>query len=134
MVGGRCQFERMVGLVKRALYKTFNHGFLTWNELKEVLLDVEITLNNRPINYMEDDLHLPVLTPSALLFGRPNMLPEHDSQQIESRDLRKRARHLQRCKDLLSTRWTSEYLKALRERHNLKHKIFKHSPAQWETS
>ena len=99
--GGGGQFEKMVGLIKRALYKTIGNGFLTWNELEEVLHDVEISLNNRPLNYVEDDLQLPVLTPTVLLFGRPNMLPEQDSQQMESRDLRKRERHLSRCKDLL---------------------------------
>lgn len=37
-------------------------------------------------------------------------------------NLRKRARYLRRCKDVLCSRWTGEYLKFLRERHNLKHK------------
>ena len=40
------QFERMIGLVKRALQKTIGGGCLQWNELKEVLLYVETALNN----------------------------------------------------------------------------------------
>ena len=52
------QFERMVGLVKNALNKTIGCGFLSWKELVEVLLDVEITLNNRPLSYVEDVLLL----------------------------------------------------------------------------
>ena len=36
--------------------------------------------------------------------------------------MRKRARHLRRCKQVLWSRWSGEYLKLLRERHNLKHK------------
>ena len=44
------QFEWMVGLVKNALNKTIGCGFLSWKELVEVLLDVEITLNNRPLS------------------------------------------------------------------------------------
>ena len=40
------QFEKMIGLVKSALNKTIGNGVLRWNELQEVLLDVEITLNN----------------------------------------------------------------------------------------
>ena len=43
-------FERMVGLVKNALNKTIGCNFLSWKELVEVLLDVEITLNNRPLS------------------------------------------------------------------------------------
>ena len=41
---------------------------------------------------------------------------------LNNADLRKRARYLQRCKDAVWRRWTKEYLRALRERHNLKHK------------
>ena len=35
--------------------------------------------------------------------------------------MRKRARYLRRCKDVLWSRWTGEYIKSLRERHNLNH-------------
>ena len=41
------QFERMIGLVKAAVCKYIVNGFLTWAELQEVLLDVEVALNNR---------------------------------------------------------------------------------------
>lgn len=50
------QFERMVGLVKRSLQKTIRNGFLTWTELEEVILDVEVAVNNRPLSYVEDDV------------------------------------------------------------------------------
>ena len=35
------QFERLIGLVKRALHKTIGSGMLTWEELQDVILDVE---------------------------------------------------------------------------------------------
>ena len=117
------QFERMVGLVKQALYKTIGNGNLTWNELQEVILDVETTLNNRPLSYVEDDIQLPLLTPNALLFGQPHLIPEQDADTIGDVDLRRRARYLKRCKDAMWSRWSSEYLKALRERHNMKHQV-----------
>ena len=53
------QFERMVGLVKRALYKSIGGANLAWSEQEEVILDVEILLNNRPLTYLEDDVQLP---------------------------------------------------------------------------
>lgn len=115
------QFERLIGLVKRALYKGIGRASLFWNELEEVLLDVEVTLNNRPLCYVEDDVQLPVLTPSAMMFGQPKLIPDEDLDE-EDLDLRKRVRYLRRCKDVLWSRWTGEYLKSLRERHNLKHK------------
>ena len=54
----RGQFERMVGLVKGALRKSMGKSLLTFAELKEILLDVEVTLNNRPLSYVEDDIQM----------------------------------------------------------------------------
>ena len=116
------QFERMVELVKSALNKTVGNSLLTWAELEEILLDVEVALNNRPLSYADDDVQLPLLTPNSLMFAQPNTLPELQPHHSEDHDLRKRARYLKRCKDALWSRWTSEYLRGLRERHKLKHK------------
>ena len=116
------QFERMIGLVKQAFYKSVGGAHLTWGELEEVILDVEVTLNNRPLTYVEDDIQLPVLTPNTMMFGQPNLLPEDDVDSMEDGDLRKRARYIRRCKDVLWSRWTGEYITSLRERHNLNHK------------
>ena len=115
------QFERLIGLMKAAFYKTVGQGLLTWEELNEVLLDVEVTLNNRPLSYLEEDVQLPTLTPNSFLFLNSNILPELSPYQLEERDLRKRAKFLQKSKDAMWGRWTSEYLQALRERHRLKH-------------
>ena len=116
------QFERMVGLVKAALSKTVGNSFLTWAEFEEILLDVEVTLNNRPLSCADDDVQLPLLTPNSLMYAQPNTLPELEPHHIEDRDLRKRAKYLKRCKDALWCRWTSEYLRGLRDKHRLKHK------------
>ena len=116
------QFERMVGLVKGALHKCIGNGLLSWTELKEVLLDIEVALNNRPLSYVDEDIQLPLLTPSSFLYGQPNMLPELEPHHVQELDLRKRAKYLRKCKDALWSRWTKEYLRGLRERHRLKHK------------
>ena len=50
------QLERMVDLMKQYLYKTGGKTNLSWQEVEDVLFDVEITLNNRPLNYLEDDI------------------------------------------------------------------------------
>ena len=68
-------FERLVGLVKRALYKGIGQASLFWRELEEVLLNMEVTLNNRPLCYVEDDVQLLVLTPNAMMFGQPKLIP-----------------------------------------------------------
>ena len=83
-----------------------------------MLLDVQLVINNRPLPYCEDDIQLPTLTPNALIFGKANYLPEEQLSEIEDQDLRRRAKYLLRCKESLWRRWNSEYLRALRERHD----------------
>ena len=115
------QFERLIGVVKRAFHKTIGATTLTWDELSDVILDVEVQINRRPLSYVDDDVQLPILTPSAFLFQRSNLLPEQEPWREENVDLRRREKYLRSCKDQLWRRWTREYLTALRERHNLNH-------------
>ena len=91
-------------------------------ELEEVLLDIEVALNHRPLSYVDDDILLPIPTPSSFLHGQPNMPPVLEPHPVQEHDLRKRAKYLRKCKDTLWSRWTREYLRGLRERHRLKHK------------
>ena len=110
------QFERLIGLFKRAFYKTIGDGTSTWEEL-EVVLDVEIALNNRPLNYLEHDVEMSVLTPNTMLNINPNILPELKAHYLEEKNLRKRAKFLKKCKEAMWKRWTREYVRSLRERH-----------------
>ncbi|XP_028418970.1 uncharacterized protein LOC114544572 [Dendronephthya gigantea] len=114
------QFERLIGVVKSSLRKVIGKGILYWNELSEVLLDVETQINRRPLSYVEDDVELPVLTPASFLFQRANHLPELQPHEEEDKDLRKRLKFLRKCKDQLWNRWRREYLTALRERHRMR--------------
>ena len=123
------QFEWMIGLVKSTLNKTTGNGLLWWKELQEVLLDVEITLNNRPLSYVEDDVQMPLLTPNAMLFLNSNLLPELQPHHIETADLRKRAKHLLTYKDATWSRWTKEYLRSLRERQRAQRWAGGYTPA-----
>ena len=61
---------------------------LSWPELSEVVLDVDTQLNRRPLCYVEDDVHLPLLTPSSFLFQRSIPLPEREPWREEDYDLR----------------------------------------------
>ena len=90
------QFERMIGLVKTAVSKTIGNACLSFEELKEVFLDVEIALNGRPLSYVEDDAKLPVLTPNSMLFSQPNILPEMEVHYEENPQLRRRAKYLRK--------------------------------------
>ena len=71
------------------MYKTLGKACLTGGELDEVILDIETTLNNRPLGYVEDDAQLPILTPNAVMLGLTNHLPVEDPSSMEDVDLRK---------------------------------------------
>lgn len=115
------QYERLIGLVKQSLYKVIGGSSLKWKELAEVVLDVEISLNNRPLTYVEDDVELSVLTPNLMITGESYVLPDEESDSTEEEEMKRRARHVLRKKRAVWKRWTGEYMRALRERHNLKH-------------
>ena len=80
-------------------------------------MDVELTLNNRPLSYLEDDVQLPTLTPNIMVFGMPHHPLSEDVEINENQDLRKRERYVRSCKDRIWKRWKSQYVRALRERH-----------------
>lgn len=71
MVGGH--FERLIGLFKSSFYKSVGQGLLSWEELCEVVLDIEVSLNHRPLSYVEDDPQFPTLTPNSFLFLNANI-------------------------------------------------------------
>ena len=116
------QFERLIGLVKAALNKAIGNGKLQWKEFESVLLSVETTLNDRPLGYVEKDIQTTVITPNSLLFLQPNQLLEPSHHVIENKDLRKRYKYLQKCKNAVWSHWTKEYLRSLRERYVTKKK------------
>ena len=72
---------------------------MNWKELEEGLLDIETTLNNRPLGYVEDDIQMPILTPHAMIVGRPNLISEGTELEGDEVTLRKRAEYVQRCED-----------------------------------
>ena len=120
------QFKWLIGVVKKAMHKVIGRGSLFWNELIDVLLKVETQVNRRLLNYVQDDPDLPILTAATFLFQWTTHLPEEQTWRIPDKDLRRRARFLQTCKDHMWIRWQHEYLTALRERHNLFHETANH--------
>ena len=90
-------------------------------ELEEVLLDIEITLNNRPLTYAEDDVEYPILTQNTFVIGQHLMLPD-ENLETENKYLCKRCKYIRKCKKAGWLRWKKEYIKSLRERYNMKTK------------
>ena len=46
----RGHFERLIGLFKSSFYKSVGQGLLSWDELCEVVLDIEVSLNQRQLS------------------------------------------------------------------------------------
>ena len=109
-----------MGLVKQCLYKTTGRANLTEKEFEEIVLDIEVTLNNRPLMHVEKDIQMPLLTPNTLQYGQPLLVPEEDLDKDVPK-MKRQQRYINKCKDAAWTRWKKEYLKALREIHNMLH-------------
>ena len=86
-------------LIQVFILNVYGSGLLSWDDLCEVVLDIEVSLNHRPLSYVEDDPQFPTLTPNSLLFLNANILPELEPHRLEDRDLRKRAKFLKATKE-----------------------------------
>ena len=73
----------MVNRVIQEFFLNQFNGVLTWSEHEEIVLDIEIAMNNRPLCYLEDDVQLPVLTPNTMLHTQPTYVPEMEEHHIE---------------------------------------------------
>jgi hypothetical protein len=119
-------WERLIGLTKTAIKKVLGRARITLEELTTLVTEVEAMLNDRPLTYVND---CDPLTPSLLLHGRLlNTLPYESVDDEELTDptfatadrssLEKRTMRLANIHENFWKRWSTEYLTALRERHN----------------
>ncbi|XP_070557391.1 uncharacterized protein [Ptychodera flava] len=122
-------WERLIGLTKTTIKKVLGRAFVTFDELRTLLTEIEATLNDRPLTYVSTNEDDPIaLTPSHLLHGRPLTTLPYISVDDEERNdpsygnhnaLNERYRHLSHLQSNFWKRWSTEYLTALRERHRL---------------
>lgn len=66
-------FERLICIMKNALSKAIGRALLRFEELEEVLLDVESFLNNRPLCYIGEEFETPVITPIYCCVGNQHL-------------------------------------------------------------
>ena len=114
-------WERLVQSVKRCLKKTIGRASLTFDELVTIMVEIESTLNNRPLTYIYDDsegINQP-LTPADLIYGRRIATSPSDRQfEITStaRTLTRRAKYQFRVLSNFTKQWQRDYLLSLREK------------------
>ena len=73
----------------------------------------------------------PIVTPNTLVHGE-DMYDLGDDIDSVNGDLRKQAKYIRRCKENAWKRWKNEYLKSLREKHNMQSKKQKLPPLSTE--
>ena len=116
-------YERLIGMTKRCLKRVLGNARLSYDELHTILVEIEGTLNARPLSYVEGEPY-DILTPSHLLFGRNiRSLPDIplEDECYMQKDLGKRYKYLTERLAHFWIRWKKEYLLNLREQHrNLK--------------
>ena len=111
-------YERMVSITKASLSKVVGRALLKYDELEEVLLDIECFMNNRPLCYQEEEIEYPILTPNLLIHGTSAYFLEEDLDEMDEKGLvTKRMKFLKICRQHLRKRWQTEYIHALEERH-----------------
>ncbi|KAK3731629.1 hypothetical protein QZH41_015885, partial [Actinostola sp. cb2023] len=114
-------FERLVGVMKNMLSKSVGRRLLSYDELQDVILDVETTMNNRPLVYQGEEFTEPVITPNILIRGKPVPVLEEDLDKFSDDDhVSRRMKFLQASKEDLRKRFVREYVHALEERQQSK--------------
>ena len=105
--------------------KVLRNAKVTLDELYTILVEIEGTLNNRPLTYMSSEEFDQALTPSHLICGRKlEQLPHFNIQNCTETDINRnmvtgRQRHISKLLNHWWKRWKDEYLVGLRETHKL---------------
>ena len=125
-------YERMVGLVKRALHKTIESQCLTEKQLVTVLTEVKAVVNSRLLVYVDKDINSNLVhTPSDFLsLHSHHVIPDITGEDDPEFDIGKK---LTTSQQLLETWklgqkwlnqlwccWKNDYLLSLRERETKK--------------
>ena len=112
-------YERLNRDLKSTIFQKLGRSYLPFNGFCRVIKDAEIIFNNRPLQYIKDEIGPRVLTPNSIIHGREIYLLEEEEVEDTPSKMEKR---LQKAKQEMWTRRCTEYVRALREQHNAQRK------------
>jgi hypothetical protein len=114
----------MIGTVKRHLVRSVGKAHLTFEELTTVLVEIEATVNSRPlVNISSDPEDQVILTPAHLISDEPAAsLPaiEDAPSPVRKEEFRRRWLYRKRVLSSFWRMWRNEYLLQLRGAHLLR--------------
>ena len=111
-------YERLVRTVKTSLKKTLGKSFISFEQLRTLLCEIESVINSRPLHYVSDDDNMKSLTPNHLIFGRDiskqsSVLEKVPEFTIE--DCKERVRNIDLLQKTFWKQFSSIYLSELRQ-------------------
>lgn len=112
-------YERLNRDLKSILFQKLGRSYLPFDGFCRVVKDTEIIFNNRPLQCVEDEIGPKVLTLNSIIHGREIYTLEETDMGETANKIEKR---LRKAKDEMWNRWRTEYVRALRERHDITQK------------
>ena len=113
-------YERLTRDLKRSLFKVTGRTLLTRKEFKKVIMDVQVNMHNRPITYVEDELGQRTLSPNSIMNVKDQYLLQDLEDVNDDDSISKSEKRIRVKRNHVWKGWVSEYLRALRERHEVK--------------
>ena len=85
---------------------------MTYEGLSRVIKDIEMIFNNRPLQYVEDEMDIRVLTPNRSIHGGD----VYQLEEIEEpNSLNKMEKRVRKAKEEMWNRWTTDNVRVLKE-------------------
>ena len=114
-------WERLIRVVKCAMYKIIGKSKLTYFQLLTVLSSIKNSVNTRPLSYQSDQDDLRIITPNSFLKLNNNssfMFRDEKDEWMEdnsSKLLDESLKHLESLNEEFKRIWYESYLLSLRE-------------------
>ena len=122
-------WERMVGVVKTVLIKTYGKSTHTFDDFRTILSEVQLVVNSRPLCYLPSSQDLEVVTPIMLL-NKGNTIPlmRFDQRTIERawenagdrqflQGINAQIAQQEHAQDQFMEEWLRAYILDLRSKH-----------------